>query len=352
MNWRTIAALVVKDVTLFSRNRFFAVIGALALVAYVAIYHALPSTLDEVLEIGLYGPELPPVFAALSSQQGLEIESLDSDEALRTAVTQGQYQAGVVLEPDFWQDLQAARPVRVQIYFAEAVPLESQDAVSALVRGLAYSLSGQDLNVQISRRVLGRDMAGRQVPLRDRMLPLIAVLIVLTEMLGLASLISEEIEQRTIRALLVTPMRVRDLFLAKGMAGVGLAFGQALLFMLLTGGLGDQPLLVLAALFLGSVLVTGIGFGLASMGKDLLSVIGWGIPVLIILMIPAFGIILPGVISDWAKLIPSYYFVDTVYQAANLNAGWEDLWAHLLMLLGFNVLFIGLGVWALRRKFA
>lgn len=352
MNWRTIAALVVKDVTLFSRNRFFAVIGALGLVAYIAIYHVLPGTLDEALEIGLYGPQLPPIFAAMSSQEGLEIESLDSEEALRTAVSQGQYQAGVVLEPNFWQDLLAARPVRIEIYFAGAVPVESQDAVSALVRGLTYALSGQDLNVQISRQVLGPDMAGRQVALRDRMLPLIAVLIILTEMLGLASLISEEIEHRTIRALLVTPMTVPDLFLAKGIAGVGLAFGQALLFVLLTGGLGDRPLLVLLALFLGAVLVTGIGFGLASLGKDLLSVIGWGIPVLIILLIPSFGILIPGVTSNWVKLIPSYYLVDTVYRAASLQAGWGDLWGHLLALLGFNALFIGLGVRALRRKFA
>jgi ABC-2 type transport system permease protein len=182
------------------------------------------------------------------------------------------------------------------------------------------------------------------------MLPLFAVLVVLTETLGMASLISEEVETGTVEALLVTPVTVRGLFLAKGIAGVSMAFVQGTLLLAITGGLSQQPLIILLALFLGSLLVTGIGFLLASAGKDLMSVMAWGIPIMIVLGIPAFGVMFPGTVTGWIKAVPSYYLVDTVHLAANFGLGWGDVWQNLPILLGFDAAFIVLGIVALRRK--
>ena len=78
-----------------------------------------------------------------------------------------------------------------------------------------------------------------QIPPRDRLRPLLAVLIVIFETFGLANLISEEVERGTIRALLVTPMTVKDLFIAKGIIGVGLAFIQGVLFLAIVGGMNQ-----------------------------------------------------------------------------------------------------------------
>ena len=70
-------------------------------------------------------------------------------------------------------------------------------------------------------------MAGRQIPPRDRLRPVFAVLLLITETLFLATLISEEVERRTIQALLVTPAKVGDLLGAKGVVGVSLALTLA-----------------------------------------------------------------------------------------------------------------------------
>ena len=111
-----------------------------------------------------------------------------------------------------------------------------------------------------------------------------------------------------------------------------------------------QPLLVLTTLLLGAVLVTGIGFIISSLGKDMMSVMAWGFPALIILFLPTIGVAFPGVVTGWVKVIPSYYLVDTVHRASNFGAGWGDLWPNLLILLAFNLVFVGLGIWSLRRK--
>jgi ABC-2 type transport system permease protein len=351
MNWRVVRALVAKDLELFFRNRFFAFVTVAGMAAYVAIYLVMPRTVNETLKLGLYAPTVPPALEQMDEVQGLALERFDSEETLREAVVEGEYPAGVVLPAGLMEKLAAGELVRVEVLVGPDVPEELEGAASALIQQFAYLQSGRGSGVEINRQVLGRDMVGQHVPPRDRMLPLLATFIMLVETLGLASLISEEVEGRTIEALLITPLTVRGLFLAKGLTGVGLAFSEVTLFMVATRSLDHYPLLLLAALFLGAVLVTGVSYLLGALGTDMMSVMAWGIPFLIIVSIPAFGVMFPGAISDWVRLIPSYYLVDTVHQAANLRGGWGDLWGNLVILMGFDVLFITLGVMALRRRF-
>jgi len=349
MSWSIVRALIAKDFTLFFRNRFFAFISVLGIVAYIGLYFVMPASVDEKLDIGLYAPVIPPVFEQVQGE-GLSIEITDSVDALEKAVIEGRYLAGIALPEDIMEKLATGSKVKVDVYFASDTPEELKDAVTNLIEELAYMQSGQILAVEISEEIIGPDMLGMQIPPRDRILPFFAVLIILVETLGLSSLISEEVESHTAQALLITPMSVKGLFLAKGITGVSLAFGQALLFMVVTGGLNQQPLIILVTLLLAALLVTGIGFLLASVGKDLMSVMAWGMPTLIVLTIPAFGVMFPGTISDWIKVIPSHYLVDTVHLSANFGFGWGDIWLNLLILLGFDIAFIGLGIIALRRK--
>lgn len=345
-----IGALVAKDFSLFFRNRFFALITVLGLILYMVFYFVMPKSVNENLEIGLYAPVVLPAFEQMQGE-GLEIERVESEELLKEGVTEGQYVAGIVLPADIVESFMAGRKPKISVYFASDVPEETKDAVGVMIRELAYQQAGQALAIEVTEEILGPDLAGMQIPPRDRMRPLFAVLLIMTETFGLASLISEEVERRTINALLVTPVTVKELFTAKGITGVSLAFVQAALFMAIIGGMSRQPLIILAALLLGAVLVTGAGFIIAALGKGFMSVLAWGIVVLIILFIPAFGVMFPGAVTGWVKAIPSYYLVDTVHRASNFGAGWSDVWYNLLVLLGSDLALVWIGIMALRRRF-
>ena len=128
---------------------------------------------------------------------------------------------------------------------------------------------------------------------------------------------------------------VRNFFIAKGITGIGLAFGQAALFMAIVGGMNHQPVIIITTLLLGAIMVTGIGFIIASLAKDFMSVLAWGMVTLIPLFIPSFGVLIPGSVTGWIKVIPSYYLVDTVHRTAGFGAGWSDIWLNLLILVGF-----------------
>lgn len=352
MNFGVIKALVAKDFALFFRNRFYTLITILGIFIYLIVYFVMPPSVDENLEIGLYAPVVPPVFEVIQQGEGIEFEIYDSEEALKEAITDGVHAAGVVLPADIMEKFASGLKPVVTLYFSTDAPDEIKDIVETMIRELAYLQTGQTLAIEVSAEILGPDLLGEQIPIRDRMRIMLAIILIMLEMMGLASLISEEVEHDTIRALLVTPMSIRDFFAAKLIMGTSLAFIQGALFMAIVGGLGNQPFIVLFALLLGSVLFTGSGFLIASVSKDMLSSMGWGITLLLIFSIPAFGVIFPGTVTGWAKAIPTYYLTNTLHQASNFNAGWGDIWTDLLILLAFIMVIVWGGIMALRRKFS
>jgi ABC-2 type transport system permease protein len=98
-------------------------------------------------------------------------------------------------------------------------------------------------------------------------------------------------------------------------------------------------------------MVVGIGFLVASLARDVNAVTGWGMLILIILAVPGFGTAIPGLISDWAKVIPSYYLTDTVSRVANYGAGWGDIKINLVVLAAFTAVVVWAGMFTLRRRY-
>ncbi len=349
MNSRHVVTLAQKDLAIFFRNRFFAVITVLGLIGFLVMYFVMPRSGDATLKLGLYVPVEVPVFEQLQ-EEGLAIERVASEDVVRQAVSDGRFIAGISLPADILARLLAGDRPTVRLFFAADTPQEAKDAVAAILQELGYRMTGRSLPIEVSEEVLGPDLAGTPLPPRVRLRPLLAVMLLMMETMGLATLISEEIERRTIHALLVTPATVADVFAAKGIAGMSLAFGQAALFMGIVGGLSQQPLVVLAALFLGAVLVIAAGFLIGAVAKDMLSVLGWSMPVIIILLIPSIGVAVPGSVTGWIRTLPTYYLVDAVHRASSFGAGWETVWQNLLILAGFDLVLAWLGVVFLRRR--
>jgi ABC-2 type transport system permease protein len=352
MNGRLVLTLARKDILLYFRDRFFALITLLGLVFYAIIYFLMPATVDETLKMGIVAPQFPQEALTALNEGGVTLIATESDAALRRAILDGDFLAGASFPNDASAELMNGSQVPVVIYFSADLPSDVRPAYVLLLQEMAYNLTGRQLRVTPQEEVLGTDMAGRQVPERDRMLPLFAVFVLMVETLGLASLISAEIEGRTLQALMVTPLGIGDLFAGKGITGVSLAFVQATALLLVTGGLQQRPLLVLLVLLAGSLLVTGTAFLLASVSRDMMSVMAWGILVILVFTIPAFDVLMPGAISDWIKLIPSYYLVDAVYRIVNVGAGWAAVATNLLVLFATAAAFLIIGAFALKEKFA
>lgn len=349
MKRERILALINKDLSLYFRNRFIAVITVLGLVLYVSFYFLMPGTVDENLKIGFYAPIDIPGFTTIEAE-GLHLTKAATDAELQEGVINGEYAAGIALPQEALETMATGAMPDITLYMTSDVPEYFRSSVVAVLQELAWQAAGQPVSVSINEEIIGEDMMGAQIPPRDRLRPLLAVLLIMFETFGLANLITEEIESKTARAILVTPLSVKEMFIAKGLFGIGLALVQSVLFMLIIGGFEQNPLLILLALILASIMATAIGFFIGAMARDFMSVLAWGMIIFIILIVPAFGVMFPGAVTGWIEYIPSYYLVDMVHRVAGFGAGWADVWPNILILLGFSAAVFWISIIGIRRK--
>jgi ABC-2 type transport system permease protein len=351
MKLQLLLALMGKDFRLFFANRFFALVTILALVAYIGMFYLLPAQVDERLELGIYMADLSPDLERLFTDEEVRFLRAESREALRQAVAAGDIPVGYALPEGTLAQIGRGERITAELFLSAELPPEFHAIYEVVMNEIVFAMGGQDLAIETREVMLGTDTAGAAVAPRQRLLPMLTLFILMVECLGLASLIASEVAQGTIRALLVTPLTMWGLFVGKGIFGTLFAFTQAAVLMGVTGGLEREPLLILTTLLLGAALVTGVAFLIASVGRDLMSVMGWGTLGLLILVLPAFTILVPGMASAWIRLIPSHYLVDTIYRVVNLNATWVDVVSNLLLLLGTTLFLMALGVIVLRRRF-
>ena len=351
MNWHTIPALIRKDLTLIFRNKFYTMITIVGLLAYIGVYFAMPSQVDEIIEVGIFAPSGSAEIIAQLENDGLTFQLHDSEESLKQAVLDDQIVTGIALPPNLQQDILAGEKPTVDIYLPSDIDQDTQEAMQVVVETIFLTLSGQELNIDANEVILGPDLSGQAIPPRDRILPLFAVVVLMFETLGLSSLLAEEIQAGAIRALLVSPMGSRELFIAKGLLSVAFVLPQSSLLMIAVGAMFTAPLLILTILFLGALLVTGVGFLLGTVGKDMLSVMAWGVLAMILLLIPSFGVLFPGTMTAWAKLIPSYFLVDAIHQVVNFDASWSQITTNLVLLLAWDLALLFGGAAILKRKF-
>ena len=303
--------------------------------------------MDETLDIGIYAPAMP-VLPAQAHGEGFSLHPFDSEEALKEAVIEGGTMAGVSVSPAAVAGYMRGGQLRITLYVPSDIPEELRDSVEVLLETELAAGAGSVL--QIEEEVLGRDMLGEQIAPRNRMRPLLAILIVMFEIFGLANLISEEIEHRTLQALLTTPVTTAEVMTSKAITGVFIAFTQALFFSAVAGALAVKPLIILVTLLLGALMAAGIGFLVASIARDFMTVIVVSMIIMIILMVPGFTVIFPGAFTAWIKAVPAHYLVDTVHRVTNFGAGWPDVWRNVLILVGFDAVIFGAGILVLRRK--
>ncbi len=267
-----IGAIIRKDLTAFSRDRFYVLITVLGLVTYIAMYWFLPNSVDETIEVGVFWPEGT---LQLVTEQGLELIAFDSTDALQAAVEgKGDVTVpiGLRFPHDFVTSVQAGSRTTVQVLLTADVPDEYRRAMTSFVRELAYSFAGSAPPVAqpaTSEVILGEDRAGDQVSLQEKMGPMFVFFVLLIETFALATLVAAEIQARTVTAVLATPTRLSDFLAAKAIMGTALAFLEALLLVTLIGILGTSPLVLIITLLLGALL--SLAFSAADWSRLLLS---------------------------------------------------------------------------------
>ena len=355
-----IGAIVRRDFTAFTRDRFYFFMTILGLVFYVGIYWFLPDTVDETIEVGVHAAGFEALLGGATQREGhgIEVIAFDSADEVEAAVSgEGETTVAIGLSfpDDFVAAVSAGRVTTVTVYVTGNLPPELRATMTGLVREIAFAAAGSDLPVTLLAKeevILGEDRVGDQVSLQDNMGPLLIFFILMVETFALAGLVASEIQSRTVTAVLITPVRMSEFLTAKSIFGTLMAFSQAVLLALLIGMLGTSPIALLITLLLGALLVTGLGLVAGSSGKDFIGILFWSMLFMIPLMVPAIAALFPGTAAAWVTILPSYGLVEAIVRTTAYGDTLIEILPFLAMLAAWCVVTFAAGLFTLRRKVA
>ncbi len=280
------------------------------------------------------------------------------------ALMEGRVNAILVLRQDFSRQLRQPDGAPVQL-IVNGVDANSARIVSGYVEGtwgawLAQVAERQGQKLEVPVQLEQRVWFNSELRSRNFLVPgLVAVIMTLIGALLTAMVMSREWERGTMEALLVTPLRMREVILGKllpyfilGMGGLLLSVGMALfLFQVpLRGSL--WVLLAVSALFLTTAL--GMGLLISTVARSQFVA---GLVALIATFLPAFllsGFIfdigsMPPVVQLITHVIAARYYVTilhTVFLAGNV---WSVILPNALALVALAAVFLGL-TWRNARK--
>lgn len=399
-------ALLKKELTAYSRDKLWLSLTVFSLVAFVVLFMFLPDSVDESITLAVSPPiqslvddakdtlkDLGATDAQLAEldqadfteeQEGLAVVEFEDEDEM-TKVIDGSLEAwqaengelilrdkeggdpkpedaekisidiGIAFPASFITDVAAGgESVKVTVYSDANVPAEIQDAMRSFVREAGYQLAGQELPVGIpddEAIILGEDRVGDQVTMKEKMRPLMIFMILMMETFSMGALVSTEVLQRTVTAVLVTPAKISDFLASKTIFGTMTALTQALIVLLIVGGLTrDNWSLVLTTIFLGAVMVTGVAMIVGAAGKDFMGQMFYAMAFMVPMLIPAFAVLFPGTAAAWVKVIPTYPIIEVLYRSTAYSATWADSWQLLAYAAIWLVILYGWGLVTLKRK--
>ena len=360
-----IFAVVKKDLAQIFRNRFVAVISLMVIVIFAIIYYLLPSDVDEVFRMGFhlevsektaaeFGLEggRDEIAAKLNkaakeeTEGGLELVWADTPQELERMVEDGEVSAGVSF-------VVSEREPSVVLYVSSETPEEITEAGEAIAAEIGYALIGYELPADFKATIIGPDMVGQQIPMRDRLRVILLAFVFLLELYSLGNLLVEEIQRKTAEALLVTPVTLQDFISAKAITGILNTFSLGLLLALLLGAISkDTWLAIVVLLFLGAAMMVGLAFIVGAVSTDFISMAMISMIPFVVLIIPGFLVIYPGFDSPLLKAIPTYWLIEPLNGILNYQMRLSDYTMSLVYLILFAIGFFLLGFVILRRRLA
>jgi ABC-2 type transport system permease protein len=281
--------------------------------------------------------------SALAAQaqdlDGIEVTVLDDPDELRGQVEGNDLDAGLVLQPGFDAAVRAGEQPELQLFVGGESLASNRILIGVTALDLVRGLEGDPAPVDVEVVALGD--AGVAFDLR--LLPLIVMMSVAIAggMIPAASLLEEK-ESGTLQAVLVTPVTMGEVQLAKGLLGWVLALAAGLITLLLNGVVTVSPTITLTGIALGGAIMVQIGLIAGAFAPDTNTLFAaWKLGGML-LVFPVIFFVWPELPSWIGRLGPTYYFLRPVYAAAVEGAVFADVWGDLALAAGICVALVPL----------
>ena len=347
MSLRRIGVLLGKELFQGPRNFIF-VFVIVAPVAISFVVSLIFGTLfAEQPRLGIVDEGNSQLTTGARETAAIAVREYRSIADLRQAVDGGREDMGIVLPADFDASISQGEGTSVSAFIWGESSSRSRIILGVTIINLVREIAGQEPPLEIDSITLGEEVT---IPWNERLLPLIVLMAVFLGgmFLPATSIISEK-ENRTLTALLVTPATPEDVFLAKGIVGMGLSLFSGMVILFLNQAFSANPLLLILVLALGAVMAVGLGLLMGVVLKDITTLFAiWKLGG-ILLFGPAFIYMFPQ-IPEWiGRFFPTYYILHPIVEISYWGGDWEVISTNVFVLIVLNLLLLGALALTLRR---
>jgi ABC-2 type transport system permease protein len=341
-----------KDLRLGPRSPIFLWVLALPLLITLVIQVAFGSLFDPEPRLGIVDRGSSAITAAVGEMEGIELTLLDDAARLTEMVEAGDLDAGLVLPAGFDEQVRSGSRPPLEFYVGGESLASDRIILAVTTIDLVRRIEGSAPPVTVELTTLGQE----GLPLSVRLVPLLAMYALLVAAVFLPAFsLADEREKGTINALVVSPVRLSEVVAAKGALGFVLAVPMAVFTLWLNDALGARWLPLLTVLVIGGLLLVEVGMIYGTASKDVTGVFTLIKGTAILLLAPTIFYLFP----DWpqwiAKLFPTYWIINPVYEVTVNGAGLGEVWGELAIGLGVIALLVvplGLLTRRLGRKLA
>lgn len=283
---------------------------------------------------------------AANDLTGIEVSLLDDPDFLLAAVEAHDFDAGLILRDGFDEALRAgARPL-LEFYVAGESLASNRVILAGTTIDLVRSVEGSTPPIDVEVVALGE----AEMSVAQRTLPLIAMMAVAVAgaFVPAANLVQEK-EDKTLNAVVVTPATIGDFFAAKGLMGVVLAVVTGTVTLALNDAFGSDPLAMALVLLVAAVMMAELGLLLGAWAPDQNAMFAAWKTGAILIIFPVIFYLFPTLPQWIAKLGPTYYFLNPLFDLAIADASLSDVIGTLLIAGAISVAFLPPVIWSARR---
>jgi ABC-2 type transport system permease protein len=278
--------------------------------------------------LGIVDAGTSQLTAALEGSPGIDVRRIASAAELTRQVTAHDLDAGLVLAAGFDEAVRGgARPL-LELYVAGESLASDRVLLTVTTLDLVREVEGRVAPVDVQVVSTGEASA---LTIGQRLVPLLVLMALLVAGLFVTSFsLVEERERGTLAAVLVTPASLGDVLGAKAALGLLLAMAMAIATLALNGVLVGQVALLLA-LLVGAVMAVEVGLIYGTIARD---------PKTLYTLVKSLNLIMVGPVvfylfPDWpqwiARIFPTYWFLDPMFEVTMRGAGLREVGGDLLV---------------------
>jgi len=320
-----------KDLRMGPRTPLFLYALILPVVLTFVIVGVFGSLFAPSPRLGIVDEGNSTIVAAAGSLDGIEVTTLSSEDTLRRMVEDNDLDAGLVLPDGFDDDVRRGDRPTLEFFIGGESLASNRIILQVTTLDLVRGVTGEEAPVTVDVVTIGDVEA---VPMATRMVPLLIMYAVaIAGAFVPAASIVEEKEKRIINGVLVTPTTVTD-YLA-GKAGLGIVLGMAtgIITLALNNAFGGHPFALVLVLLVAAVMMAEIGLILGIFAKDSNMLFALMKSAGILLFYPVVFYIWPSLPQWIAKLAPTYWFLQPIFEVGVKDASLGDVWVELVIAL-------------------